>query len=518
MTSKYILIVDDDPAIREGLTHEVEREFQNKAIVLNCKNGAIASELLRCNTIDIVVTDIKMPVMNGIELLQFIKDNNINCKSLVLSSYDDFNLVRDAMRLNASDYLLKPVDFPTLHRTLYKLLTQVILEHNHPSSSSSPFNMWQLLENYLQNPSAKSVEMMAFEEKYTLTETSPCIAGCIKLQTTSAEKAFELQKTFREELYSCLNMKHIQYRTIITGEVASCFVFLIFPETEYSYCLDILASYKDTLAQNGIIMRTNDNYYTLKNIPLAFQECLTWFDQCYYDLPYSDDWENCTEKEQKDALGKAIHALNSYDIKMTLHHLTHFFVITNILKPSVKETRKILTNMMYELIKFNPKFIEPLSRSKFTDYDIFQQIEESPSLSLLQKNLFQSLNLLVESVIDTLPDKEDRIITQAKKYIEENYNDCITLEDIAAHVYLNKNYFSKFFKDKIGLTYRDYLRNYRIEKAIQLISETDMKIYEIAQSVGYSDSAHFIRAFKTVTGKNPDTYNKGGHFRKSLRK
>lgn len=138
MTSNYILIVDDDPAIREGLTREVEKEFQEKAIVLNCKNGAIAAELLKCNTIDIVVTDIKMPVMNGIELLQFIKDNNINCKSLVLSSYDDFNLVRDAMRLNASDYLLKPVDFPTLHRTLYKLLTQVILEHHHPDTASSP--------------------------------------------------------------------------------------------------------------------------------------------------------------------------------------------------------------------------------------------------------------------------------------------------------------------------------------------------------------------------------------------
>ena len=90
MISNYILIVDDDPNIREGITREVEKEFENKAVVLNCKNGLVAANLLKCNTVDIVVTDIKMPYMNGIELLEFIRENNISCKSVVLSSYDDY--------------------------------------------------------------------------------------------------------------------------------------------------------------------------------------------------------------------------------------------------------------------------------------------------------------------------------------------------------------------------------------------------------------------------------------------
>lgn len=165
MISNYILIVDDDPNIREGITREVEKEFENKAVVLNCKNGLVAADLLKCNTVDIVVTDIKMPYMNGIELLEFIRENNISCKSVVLSSYDDFNLVRDAMRAGASDYLLKPVDFPALYHILYKLLTEVIMERSNAFGSNAPVNMQKLLESYLKEHVVRDADLLAFEEK-----------------------------------------------------------------------------------------------------------------------------------------------------------------------------------------------------------------------------------------------------------------------------------------------------------------------------------------------------------------
>lgn len=73
-------------------------------------------------------------------------------------------------------------------------------------------------------------------------------------------------------------------------------------------------------------------------------------------------------------------------------------------------------------------------------------------------------------------------------------------------MYLNKNYFSSLFKSRVGVTYREYLRDYRIKQAVKLIQDSDMKVYEIAQAVGYNDSAHIIRAFKEVTGKSPSAY------------
>lgn len=506
MKNNYILIVDDDEEIRKGLSRVTSEEFKGKAKVLSCRNGAEAAEVLRSDTIDILITDIKMPVMGGIELLSFVREHRLSCRSIVLSSYDDFNLVRDAMRLGAVDYLLKPVDFSELNHMLYKLLTQVLLEHNRYNPVNTPVNTWKLLEDYLADPLKKSSEMTAFEEKYGLSEDSACITGCIKLQTVSSEKSFKLQEAFREDLYSSLSMAHFRYHTLLSGEAASCFVFLIFLEAKDKYHgLDILDSFRNRVSNEGFNIKISESHFKLKEIPLAVNECLSWFELGYYDLT-SSAHEGLTFSDLQSFLSKGISALCAYDMKMTLYHLSRYFSAVNSLKPPVSDTKKALNNMIYEVIRQNPKYIEPISHSKLSDNDIFHIIETSPSLSILQKRMFDALNSFVEQVIHSLPDKEDCIISKARAYIDSNYNDCITLEDVAAHVYLNKSYFSTFFKSKTGLTFRDYLRNYRIEKAITLLTTSSMKIYEIAQAVGYSDSAHFIRAFKKVTGKKPEDY------------
>jgi two-component system response regulator YesN len=506
MTSNYILIVDDDPDILEGLTHAVEKEFENKLNVLSCRNGAIAADILRCNTIDILITDIKMPVMSGIELLDFIKQHHITCRSVVLSSYDDFNLARDVLRLGAADYLLKPVDFPVLYQLLNRLLAQVMSEQNSSAGRNYPINTQQLLESYLQKPIQKTAHVLAFEEKYSLSPGSACIVGCIKLDAVYSGKLFQLQEGLREDLYHCLNRSHIQYRNIITGEMASCFVFMLFPDTDAGRCLDTLHSYEEHLTDQGYKFRFSKQYITLQQCSDAFRDCLTWFEFGYYDLPCNSAYEGYTAEDLSVFIQQATNSLAVYDMKHTLHYLRLFFAVSNHLKPPVRETKKALNNSIYALIRLNSKYIEPVSGLKFSEYDLFGQIENAPSLSLLEKELYCSLNYLVKLVLHSLPNKEDCIIEKAKTYIEENYNDCISLDDVAAHVYMNKSYFSSVFKSKAGLTYRDFLRNCRIEKSIRLIADSDMKIYEIAQAVGYNDSAHFIRAFKEVTGKSPGDY------------
>lgn len=268
-TNYYILIVDDDPVIREGLTAEVAKEFKDKAEVLSCKNGAIAAELLKCNTIDIVITDIKMPVMNGIELLQFLQSHHIHSKSIVLSSYDDFNLVRDAMKLGACDYLLKPVDLPSLFHLLYKLLTQVMLEAKK-TALAAPIDTYKLVEAYLNPPMEKSVEMLAFEEKYAITPASDCILGCIKLQTNSSEKSFKLHEYFRNQLYEHLNRGHINCSTILSGEAASCFVFIIFPETKLHLCVQELEKYTQKLLSENYNIKISGRFPNLQFNPEGF--------------------------------------------------------------------------------------------------------------------------------------------------------------------------------------------------------------------------------------------------------
>ena len=120
-----LLLVDDDPQILLGLEKIISSHFSgDEILIFSCKNGLMASQLLASEPINAVITDIKMPLFSGIDLLKFMNEQNLACSSIVLSGYDDFNLVKNAMRLGASDYLLKPVDEGLLINALYELKKQ----------------------------------------------------------------------------------------------------------------------------------------------------------------------------------------------------------------------------------------------------------------------------------------------------------------------------------------------------------------------------------------------------------
>lgn len=382
MKKNAILIVDDDPNIRQGLVKAVINEFDSCLDITASANGLDASKILLKNKTDILITDLKMPFMDGIELLHFINKNLLYCESIVLSGYDDYSFVREALKTGAKDYLLKPIDFDLLGSTINGLLESLKLSKRSKESSA---------------------------------DTAVSFIG---------PPTHQVNKKLRE-----------------------------------------------------------------------------FFDLSHQKIP--DDLINISINS---LLSQAIQAVGSYDYRRAAEILYSVFYIFNKEQPSVFEVKKLLTQMIYDLIAENPRFIAPISTSKFTAHDVFNQIESALSLSSLQKQLLESLNYYIKQIIESLQSKDDTVIEQAKTYIEYNYSNDISLENIAAHVFLHPNYFSALFRAKTGATYRQYIRDFRIEKAKYLILQSDMKIYEIALSVGYNDPAHFNRAFKEVTGMSPSHF------------
>lgn len=504
--NNYILVVDDDPNIRTGLTRELEKEFKGLATVLSCENGAIASGLLKFNAVDILITDIKMPVMNGIELLKFIREEALACKSIVLSGFDDFNLVRDALRYGALDYLLKPVDFGLLNETIYKLLAEIAATKEDSSDVASVINKQHILEFYMKKPVEKTAEVLVFEEKYGINDQNPCTSGCVRLGAVHSSRSYQMQTDLKNRLYDILPKLHIPYSIILTGEYHSLWIFMILQNAGDTVSELQINELKKMFLEEEKSIQVSTRYQTLGEASLAIEDCVSGLEQDFYDLPYRALAGIPSEQEMESAVKDSIAALGQYSIGDALSHLSVLFAALNQKKPPVDSVKRLFTNLVYSLINENAKFIEPVGNSKFTEYDIFQQIESAESLSVLQKDLFSSFNHLIEEIVHSSPDNEEYLIERAISYIQNNYNDCITLNDTAAYVYLNKNYFSSLFKSRVGVTYREYLRDYRIKQAVKLIQDSDMKVYEIAQAVGYNDSAHFIRAFKEVTGKSPSAY------------
>lgn len=503
-----VLIADDDPNIRNGLAKAVENTFGEHMEILVCENGAEASLLLKDNTVDIVITDIKMPFMSGIDLLKFIKEEKLYCKSVVLSGYDDYNLVRDALRLGAADYLLKPVDFGLLSSTVRSLLTTLQLEkQTSPHLQKNTFHMQTMLEYFLLGRSTGADNTDSFLHKYQIAPDSACAIAYMNTPNTAAGSDYELQNAFTSSVCEYLEDRKLPFSVILSGKVETYWVFLIIGEDFQSSFPSFLPLF-ETLEKRYPQVYCCPQYFLMKSIKKVHEKCLKELEQLYYDLPYAKIPGDRKKADIASLLERAVAAASEYNYARFMEVLTSVFAFFSHTKPPAAEVKKIMSQMIYDLISKNPKYIQPISSSKFTEYDIFDQIETAASLSILQKNIFSSVNHYIEQLLCTLTDREDRIIRQAKEYIKSNYNDNISLDDIAAHVFLHSNYFSSLFKAKTGTTYRHYLRNFRIEKAKQLMLETDMRVYEIAQAVGYNDSAHFVRAFKEITGISPSEFKK----------
>ena len=150
-----ILLVDDDIHIRVGLEKIITDHFSSgEVIVFSCENGFIASQLMVKEPIDLLITDIKMPLCSGLDLLKILNEHHYPCRSIVLSGYDDFNLVRNAMRLGASDYLLKPVDEGLLIHTIQEFRDTAMPQNTSTAESSglsSILKMQRILECLLGN-------------------------------------------------------------------------------------------------------------------------------------------------------------------------------------------------------------------------------------------------------------------------------------------------------------------------------------------------------------------------------
>ena len=296
---------------------------------------------------------------------------------------------------------------------------------------------------------------------------------------------------------------------MLYGGLGSYWVFLLFSEKAFSTPTDILLPLLSQLKQDHLKYSFTPAWFTFDQLAEADILCKKVFEKYYFDLPYTRPENTSSPQNLAASMEQAVSAAAAYDYSGTIEHLEHCFSLLNYMHPSIPDVKKTFNRFVYSILNRNSNFIPAISSSKFTDYDILEHIETAESLSDLQKKIYFSVDQLIEKLVQSMQDKDDYVIQKAKEYIRHNYQDDLTLNDVATHVFLNGNYFSTLFKQKTGDTFRNYLRNVRIEKAKELLSSTNLRIYEIALLVGYNEHSHFVRAFKSVTGKSP------GEFRES---
>ena len=409
-----IIVVDDDKIIRMGLIKILNKLFQDHEVVGDFQNGALALDYLKKNEgqVDLVITDIKMPVMTGIEL---VKSSINELKSppifLVLSGYDEFTYVRDTMKYGAFNYLLKPIKKDELKRVIEEV--EIKLQELKKKDKIMNKSIELIKKDFFKH--------LLFSNSEINLKTDKSLLENIQLDENYYYKmvVLPINKDVKH-LGTKLLGEYIKEITKFNDKIE--YLYFYFDDNVYiifyfniNEIVDINLVIKEIDDETDIFIKNNMSVFILK----------------------------CTEK---------VWELREYS----------------------KIVKKVKENMMYTK-KIKKYFIEDLNElSEILDDD---------------KNVYSATSIKL-----------------AIQFITNNFNKNITLKDVADEVFLSQNYLSELFKKETGEGFYEFLSNYRIKRAKEMLITTNLKIYEVAESVGYNDSITFGRAFKKITGTTPNSF------------
>lgn len=528
-----VLIVDDEFRIGLLINKLIHWDELGLQCIDTVDNGEAAIEILEEKHIDIVITDIRMPKINGLDLIRITKETNEELKYIVISGYKEFEYAHRALQYGVSDYLLKPIDETELNVTLGKLVLELKEKQDQIYEDEQMKQVMQTSEGIIKETvlnslidSEKDVSLQQINKEFNLDLKGERYRSInIKLDYWDYEKSDTRQdKITLDKVVSYIE----QYVSLQAVEYLICR-----KENMYIYCL---ISYKDH--------KGKDLKDAINQILSEIQNYLIRFEQ--YEITFGIGDEKDEFALIKETIEEARRAIQNR-IKLGTGRLIYGETINDVAIVKMGQYEQMYKSKflnaieLYDTKKFEQIINEMYSEIQFMediDYSIFYEFadciiewffdalevesKEGTELKTFMKNTSQhcytvnKLKTLLKQYLGEYLEVCKKIseteitkpIREAKKYIEENYANKIVLEDIAEIVELNPVYFSVLFKKETGMNFSSYLMNYRMEVAKVKIKMGNETIAAIAMEVGYKDSRYFSQMFTKVVGVKPAVYRR----------
>ncbi|MEX2415912.1 MAG: response regulator [Paenibacillaceae bacterium] len=525
----HILIVEDEPRQIKALANII-RQLRPENTVSEAYDGLMALEFMEENSVDVVITDIRMPNMDGMQLIQALHQQNNLTKIILLSGYGEFEYAQKAIKLGIFDYVVKPVGKADIERLLSRVEQSLKQERNEKLEKenlarklddSFPVYMTSLLNKQI-NGSINDTELNELESAFTQKGSGVVIATEIskfeqymvdhsneviedrmqRIQNLMGEYTSTIGQSIsfnmegsRNKIITILNVQQGSVRHI--NETISCLDRLISTvNMEFNIDLTIgISKVSDnifleakTYYEQAIVSLDRKFYYGLGRV-IIYVEMSSEGEP--YHLHQKDE-------ELKDAIRKSeietvSHIVNDY--------FDQFISLFTIQPEQIKE--ELIHVLLNQVRAVKHLVTEQLYNQWVTEIRLNSvQCEDYRELRHWAKKMLYQ-------IIDLSHDREDKnslIIQQCQKFIEVHYAEEITLDTLAQKYHFNSSYFSNLFKTYAGTGLSEFVIKVRVRKALELLLNTNCKMSEIAMKVGYKDAGYFIRVFKREMGMSPHKY------------
>lgn len=511
-----ILIADDDVLIRKWLGLLIRQAEKYDTELYQAENGEEALAIIQEVPVDLLITDIKMPVVDGVELIRKVREIHPDIRIVVLSAYDDYNYVRTTLKNGVLDYLLKAeMDMEDIHAILHTVEQDMFLENTMEQD-----NREQMLEDCLPQAELfrgfwedESVSADEFLEKSGaglgrahLFLSMVCMDARGKIMLSHSKIIVIISNILKGKNICNVVLPYYDDRFIILYNSQET-VFEKQKEENgllMAYIDAALKRYLDCRIQYSVNVRLNSVEELRSKIMEEEQVLLK---KQYYQDPELQVLQNAEKEEAfvvkyKDQIKYALdnrHPVQAGEL------LQRFIRKSHGERLSPKIILAGCTGIMYDLMNYIVSVTGEDNISR-TEEMIVRLMKIQTALEL-EEYMKEHIEQFYE-ITGSSPRKYSPSIEKSILYIEENCTEKISLEQVAGKVFLNKNYFSELFKKEVGMNYNDYLNEARIRKACAYIASGEYSLSQVAQMTGFSDQNYFAKIFKKVVGETPMGYRK----------
>ena len=487
-----VLIVDDEPIERKGLRSVLE----NNGFVFNfyeAGNGKAALEILKNNVIDLMLTDIVMPHMDGITLIEKMRDSDIDTQVIIVSAYDHFTYAQRALSFDVGGYLLKPVDETEIVRTVSFVIGKI--NENQELDDDDSAERHKLLASIRFPSRWICVDIIGTfdlnrDEVYALYFTY----GVEDINFSTAKLTAVLKKVFGSNIF------------ILHVEMGECIIF----GEEDTFDERKIEEAKYAVEQNGC----TEIYFSLSGkingnccLNLIYEELRnTAKEAAFRGKIFSKVREEVDNSTSEGEFFSIAYELES-QLKMGKFDKLHEIVESFCLKIgcNVKNSSSYSKYLAMEILScFKKNGV--LGQHDFNDF--LEDIFKVKNLEELRGVLLSACDAVYKSNGSKEVKNKD-IIAKIKEIVAEEYsNPELSLQSIAQRVYFHTAYLSTFFKNETGKNLIKYITSYRMEKAREMFENTDLKVQTVAKKTGYIDVPYFCTLYKKYFGITPSQYRK----------
>lgn len=511
-----VLVVDDEYFAREGMKRTIDWDTLGCTLCGEADNGVVGVELARNLKPDIIITDIKMPGMDGIEMANTIKEFLPDCKFIIITGYDEFEYAQRAIRLKAVDFILKPIDDKEL---LNGVLNASEMVRNSKLQRDAIIE--KLLLDCMRGKFLDRLSMLEVLKNNNIAFESVIIANMENddyesiIEAGNQEKIYTQNRMIRDIVYKIFNDE------IYVVECHQDKLALVIDGNKIGFIEKLnekICLLKDEIRKRANITLTVgiSNVNEIGSITKAYNESKEALKYKLYVgkdkiINYKDVVKESREyevgfKKYKTDIILSLKAKDKRNVELKLKQL--YFEKLKAYKAEETTIRQISIELVLAGINIIKDYNIVLEGAFGEAFNVYKKAAKLNTIDELYTMVYSCFIKMIDELKELTIEAEESGLDKAVKYINENFSKEISLSDVAKHSYLSESYLSRRMKKVLGIGFAEYITKLRIEKSLELLKNPNAKIMDVAIKVGYQDYRYFSQIFKKYTGYSPSEFNK----------